>query len=517
VHELGHRVGLHHEQRRADRDKFILIQDNKVHDGVQTNDNIQPDRLGQFDIYQGPGYQVGGFDFDSVMLYPAMVSDPSFAKDVKKPIITRRDGSIYPNPQTGGLSAGDTSTLFQLYPPPALVANTDNTCRTAPIKRSTLPISTTALFPKQSELLAVSDNAGTVAFSEYPSTLSSFGAASSWGGAGGFGSHVPWAAGDFNNDGLTDIAEIESAAGMSRIVVRTSYGSGLNLQRIWADRAGKFEYARQWLPGDYNHDGRDDLAVAWRDGDRVTISVFPSTGLAFSDVEHWATQDNPWDWNARWTVGDFDNDGRADIASISNDEGFNTITVRLSGGSSFTTQQWATRQGAFSYSTKWLAGDFTGDGRTDLVAIRKDGSTTVAQVFVSTGGAFSAPIQWASFVDGTVPPPPVQGTLVADPSTGIFSTARQITTGTTGTGGTIPPDPPAVDSSRWTAGDFNDDGRYDLASVTNNGGTNVITVLKSTGSSFTSANWSSSAGSYVASTQWCAGRFRSPLSGELSQ
>jgi hypothetical protein len=71
-------------------------------------------------------------------------------------------------------------------------------------------------------------------------------------------------------------------------------------------------------------------------------------------------------------------------------------------------------------------------------------------------------------------------------------------------------------SARWAAGDFNDDGRVDLASVWNNGGSNVITVLQSTGSSFTSATWSTSAGNYGSSNQWCTGRFRSPVNGGVN-
>jgi hypothetical protein len=106
------------------------------------------------------------------------------------------------------------------------------------------------------------------------------------------------------------------------------------------------------------------------------------------------------------------------------------------------------------------------------------------------------------------------------PSTEYQTTARQISNGP----GTplpdleIDPDPSPVDTARWTAGDFNDDGRADLASVWDNGGTSVITVLQSTGASFTKANWSTAAGSYRASTQWCAGRFRNPMnSGVLTQ
>ena len=537
VHEIGHRVGLHHEQRRADRDQYILIQDGGIHDGVQTNDNIIDSRLSQFDIYQGPGYQVGGFDLDSVMLYPSVTTDATFAVDTTKPIITKRDGSIYPNPQTGGLSAGDTATLFQLYPPPAVGGLTDITCRTAPIKRSTSVVNA-GLFPKPSELLAVSNNAGTKTFTEHASTLASFGGGSAWGTAGAFENHVPWLAGDFNKDGLTDIAEIQKSGALSRVVVRTTYGSGLNYERIWADRAGKFENSRQWLPGDFNKDGRDDLAVVWRDADQTTVSVLLSDGTKFSDADPWSIQDSPWDENTRWTVGDFNNDGRADLAAISNDQGFNTINVRLSTGLAFSKETWATRRGAFSFASKWLAGDFSGDGASDLVEIRKDGTPTTATVSVSTGAAFSIPIQWHSFLNGTVSqptppvvPPPVAGLplgsvgafanatfVTATSSTGVLSTARQIDTGTGGIPPVIVVDPPNIDTSRWAVGDFNDDGRADLVSISDHYGTNVVTVLTSSGTAFTNANWSNSAGTYLGSTQWCAGRFRDPMnSGVFSQ
>ena len=407
----------------------------------------------------------------------SVTTDATFAVDTTKPIITKRDGSIYPNPQTGGLSAGDTATLFQLYPPPAVGGLTDITCRTAPIKRSTSVVNA-GLFPKPSELLAVSNNAGTKTFTEYASTLASFGGGSAWGTAGAFENHVPWLAGDFNKDGLTDIAEIQKSGALSRVVVRTTYGSGLNYERIWADRAGKFENSRQWLPGDFNKDGRDDLAVVWRDADQTTVSVLLSDGTKFSDADPWSIQDSPWDENTRWTVGDFNNDGRADLAAISNDQGVNTINVRLSTGLAFSKETWATRRGAFSFASKWLAGDFSGDGASDLVEIRKDGTPTTATVSVSTGAAFSIPIQWHSFLNGTVSqptppvvPPPVAGLplgsvgafanatfVTATSSTGVLSTARQIDTGTGGIPPVIVVDPPNIDTSRWAVGDFNDDG-----------------------------------------------------------
>ena len=61
AHELCHALGWHHEQSRPDRDDFVTIED----------DNIIPEYLRQFNIYEGDltfGYT---YDYDSIMHYSA--------------------------------------------------------------------------------------------------------------------------------------------------------------------------------------------------------------------------------------------------------------------------------------------------------------------------------------------------------------------------------------------------------------------------------------------------------------
>lgn len=63
------------------------------------------------------------------------------------------------------------------------------------------------------------------------------------------------------------------------------------------------------------------------------------------------------------------------------------------------------------------------------------------------------------------------------------------------------------DNVRWMSGDFNGDGLNDIAAAWNNGGTNVLTVRRSTGNAFSAAHWSTNAGGWMDSTAWCAGKF----------
>jgi hypothetical protein len=57
-----------------------------------------------------------------------------------------------------------------------------------------------------------------------------------------------------------------------------------------------------------------------------------------------------------------------------------SIDVHRSTGSSFTNGRWATQQGGFWDAQKWLAGDFDGDGLTDLANVFDDLSSASIDV-----------------------------------------------------------------------------------------------------------------------------------------
>lgn len=103
IHEIGHALGLWHEQSRADRDDFVLIH----------TSNIDPEYLHAFQTYHEQGFD--GFDHDSFDFYSIMMYHPYSFSLNGLPTITRLDGSDYPF-QRHELSPGDLAIIEFMYP-----------------------------------------------------------------------------------------------------------------------------------------------------------------------------------------------------------------------------------------------------------------------------------------------------------------------------------------------------------------------------------------------------------------
>jgi hypothetical protein len=220
--------------------------------------------------------------------------------------------------------------------------------------------------------------------------------------AGGWIDSTVYMAGDFNGDGLSDIAGAWNNAGTTSIAVYLSDGTSFPGWTQWSDRDGGWSDTIKWVAGDFNGDGMTDVGAAWNNDGLATLTVRQSTGAGFSHT-HWLVNAGRWFDASVYLAGDFNGDGLVDIAQIWNDIGENSIKVYRSTGSMFgNASNWATRDGGIPIDTKWVPGDFNGDGRTDIVAVWGYENANVLTVRSSTGTAFTA-AHWAENAGGWIP------------------------------------------------------------------------------------------------------------------
>ncbi|MEU9798973.1 RICIN domain-containing protein [Streptomyces sp. NPDC051000] len=173
--------------------------------------------------------------------------------------------------------------------------------------------------------------------------------------------------GDFNGDGITDIAAV-SGGGALRLYTGQTDGSLAAGKSMWIDEKTNWNamlhLARYRLEGS----GRDGLLSVWGAGAKGSLYAY-STGvdgvLTGESRQMWP--DTSWLYAQKIATGDYNNDDRDDVVAIAADGALRRHNGNAAGGLDGFVGMWP--DNGWNNMPVMLSGDFNGDGKVDLGAL----------------------------------------------------------------------------------------------------------------------------------------------------
>ncbi|HEX7314623.1 MAG TPA: Calx-beta domain-containing protein [Pyrinomonadaceae bacterium] len=196
------------------------------------------------------------------------------------------------------------------------------------------------------------------------------------------------AAGNFDGNNRTDLVALD---GVGKVYIFLSTGpSGFA-----AAPGSPFTSTAPVVVGDFNGDGRDDLANG--DPTQNRVSIFLNDGAGRMTLTSTATIPIGTNFHElHLAVGDFNRDGRADLVSANGDA--RNVTLFLgdgAGGLGSGTNFASTTRGSLTTTTTFLeVADFDGDTNPDLAVLHRSSTFggDLSVLFGDGAGGFSAPL-----------------------------------------------------------------------------------------------------------------------------
>jgi hypothetical protein len=184
------------------------------------------------------------------------------------------------------------------------------------------------------------------------------------------------ATGDFDGDGLSDVAVFAQSGSNVSLTVQRSDGNQLAGTSVLQTMSNWSTSKIKVVAGNFDTDSKADLVVAYQDAGGWQGWLFVANGSAGSPAFAAPTAfgGGAFSWaSITLAAGDFDGDARADVYEISDNGGcttemrFHQTTTSLGMGGGVL--RWSSGAGNLCYgAVKFFSGNFNGDGMADIGA-----------------------------------------------------------------------------------------------------------------------------------------------------
>lgn len=212
-------------------------------------------------------------------------------------------------------------------------------------------------------------------------------------------------AGDFDGDGKSDLGVVlrRIDGGTAEVWVLAGAERGLSSPREWLSVPEERLADDSAVPGDFDGDGRDDLAVIQRsfDSGQARVSLAASNGTGFRLTAAVRIADDSYEKPA--TAGDFDGDDKDELVLVSGTvEGRAAHELTERGGRLAVERRLELAPGAPELTAygDLVAGDFDGDGLDDLVSLTEERSAVVARAYLAVAEPRPEGKVWATIPCG---------------------------------------------------------------------------------------------------------------------
>src|SRR5690348_10250423 len=133
---------------------------------------------------------------------------------------------------------------------------------------------------------------------------------------------------------------------------------------------GQGSAALAWLAGDFTGSGKTEIAQPWDNDGRLGLIVYGADSGGSLATVFGAADMGQGSGALAWLAGDFTGSGKTEIAQPwGNDGRLGLIVDGADAGGSLAPLFGAADMGQGSAALAWLAGDFTGSGKTEIAQL----------------------------------------------------------------------------------------------------------------------------------------------------